>query len=177
MIVIVGAGQAAAQLVLSLRQGGYKEPIRMIGDEPYAPYQRPPLSKKFLAERPPANTLYFRPEKFWGEQGMTADYGMPVESIDRTNKRVQVFDLDGTFLEAWTDLGAPYGLAIASDDTLYTSDADAGTITVSKNGRVLDVIENLGRPHEITLDPSGAIYMGDVRAYRARKIYKAGAAN
>jgi len=89
MIVVVGAGQAAAQLVLSLRQGGYKEPIRMIGDEPYAPYQRPPLSKKFLAERPPANTLYFRPEKFWGEQGVTADYGMPVESIDRTNKRVK----------------------------------------------------------------------------------------
>jgi len=57
MIVIVGAGQAAAQLVLSLRQGGCKEPIRMIGDEPYAPYQRPPLSKKFLAQRPPADTL------------------------------------------------------------------------------------------------------------------------
>ena len=56
-IVIVGAGQAAAQLVLSLRQGGYKAPIRMIGDEPYAPYQRPPLSKKFLTERPAADTL------------------------------------------------------------------------------------------------------------------------
>ena len=88
MIVIVGAGQAAAQLVLSLRQGGYKEPIRLIGDEPYAPYQRPPLSKKFLTERPPADTLYFRPEKFWGEQGVTADYGVSVESIDRANKRV-----------------------------------------------------------------------------------------
>ena len=60
----------------------------MIGDEPYAPYQRPPLSKKFLTERPPADTLYFRPEKFWGEQGVTADYGVPVESIDRAGKRV-----------------------------------------------------------------------------------------
>ena len=88
MIVIVGAGQAAAQLVLSLRQGGYKEPIRMIGDEPYAPYQRPPLSKKFLTERPSADTLYFRPEKFWAEQGVTADYGVPVESIDRANERI-----------------------------------------------------------------------------------------
>ena len=88
MIVIVGAGQAAAQLVLSLRQGGYKEPIRMIGDEPYAPYQRPPLSKKFLTERPPADTLYFRPEKFWGEQGVTADYGVAVTSIDRANRRL-----------------------------------------------------------------------------------------
>src|SRR6185295_15291570 len=88
MIVVVGAGQAAAQLVLSLRQGGCKEPIRMIGDEPYAPYQRPPLSKKFLAERPPADTLYFRPEKFWPEQSVDADYGVSVESIDRANKRV-----------------------------------------------------------------------------------------
>jgi len=88
MIVIVGAGQAAAQLVLSLRQGGYKKPIRMMGDEVYAPYQRPPLSKKFLTERPPADTLYFRPGKFWAEQGVTADYGVPVESIDRASKRV-----------------------------------------------------------------------------------------
>ena len=92
MIVIVGAGQAAAQLVLSLRQGGYKEPIRMIGDEPYAPYQRPPLSKKFLTERPPADTLYFRPEKFWREQGVQADYGVPVLSVDRTARRVMVAD-------------------------------------------------------------------------------------
>ena len=88
MIVIVGAGQAAAQLILSLRQGGYREPIRMIGDERYAPYQRPPLSKKFLTERPSANTLYFRPEKFWAEQGVTAEYGLAVDSIDRANKRV-----------------------------------------------------------------------------------------
>jgi 3-phenylpropionate/trans-cinnamate dioxygenase ferredoxin reductase subunit len=92
MIVIVGAGQAAAQLVLSLRQGGYKEPIRMIGDEPYAPYQRPPLSKKFLTERPPADTLYFRPEKFWSEQGVTVDFGVPVLSIDRAAKRAQFAD-------------------------------------------------------------------------------------
>jgi 3-phenylpropionate/trans-cinnamate dioxygenase ferredoxin reductase subunit len=92
MIVIVGAGQAAAQLVLSLRQGGYKAPIRMIGDEPYAPYQRPPLSKKFLTERPPADTLYFRPAKFWAEQGVTADLGVPVLAIDRAANRVTLAD-------------------------------------------------------------------------------------
>ena len=50
-LVILGAGQAAAQLAASLRQGGYAAPIRMIGDEPFPPYQRPPLSKKFLADR------------------------------------------------------------------------------------------------------------------------------
>ena len=44
-VLIIGAGQAAAQLAISLRQGGYAGPIRMVGDEAYPPYQRPPLSK------------------------------------------------------------------------------------------------------------------------------------
>ena len=87
-VVIVGAGQAAAQLVQSLRQGGYKDAIRMIGDEPYAPYQRPPLSKKFLTERPAAETLYFRPEKFWTDLGVAVDYGTSIERIDRADRSV-----------------------------------------------------------------------------------------
>src|SRR6478672_5278006 len=105
MIVIVGAGQAAAQLVVSLRQGGYKEPIRMIGDEPYAPYQRPPLSKKFLTERPPADTLYFRPEKFWAEQGVVAEYGKFVQSIDRPNKRVSFADGEAEYSTLFLSTG------------------------------------------------------------------------
>ena len=106
----------------------------------------------------------------WGSKGTApGQFNLPHAIVIDSRNRVIVGDR--------TNKRVPYGLAIASDDTLYTSDADAGTITVSKNGRVLDVIENLGRPHEITLDPSGAIYMGDVRAYRARKIYKAGAGN
>ena len=48
-IVIVGAGQAAAQLIASLAQDGFTGSVTLIGDEPYLPYQRPPLSKKFLA--------------------------------------------------------------------------------------------------------------------------------
>lgn len=61
---------------------------------------------------------------------------------------------------------------IAKDDTLYVGDADAGKITIAKNGRAVDVIENLGRPHWVSLDPTGAIYMTDVRAERVRKIVK-----
>jgi 3-phenylpropionate/trans-cinnamate dioxygenase ferredoxin reductase component len=91
-IVIVGAGQAAAQLVMSLRQGGYKDAIRMIGDEPYAPYQRPPLSKKFLTERPSAESLYFRPANFWADQGVTTSLDAPVLSIDRAARRVVLKD-------------------------------------------------------------------------------------
>lgn len=91
-VVIIGAGQAAAQLVTSLRQGGHAGAIRMIGDEPHAPYQRPPLSKKFLSERPAPETLYFRAENFWREQGVTLDFGTPATAIDRAARRVKLAD-------------------------------------------------------------------------------------
>ena len=91
-VVIIGAGQAAAQLVTSLRQGGFAGAIRMIGDEPYAPYQRPPLSKKFLSERPAPETLYFRPESFWREQGAVLDFGTPAAAIDRAARSVTLAD-------------------------------------------------------------------------------------
>ena len=91
-VVIIGAGQAAAQLAASLRQGGFTGAIRMIGDEPYAPYQRPPLSKKFLSERPPAETLYFRADNFWREHDVTLDVGMHVEAIDRAARHVELAD-------------------------------------------------------------------------------------
>ena len=49
-IVIVGAGQAGIQIAESLRQEGYQGKILLVGEEPYPPYQRPPLSKKWLIE-------------------------------------------------------------------------------------------------------------------------------
>ena len=48
-LVVVGGGQAAAQAVQTLRQQNYAGSITMVGDEPFAPYQRPPLSKKYFA--------------------------------------------------------------------------------------------------------------------------------
>lgn len=87
---------------------------------------------------------------------------------DRNNARVQVFDLDGTFIEAWTGLGKPYGMSVAADGTLYVADADGGTITISKNGRLVQTIEDLGRPHWVGVDEHGAIYMADVRGFVKR---------
>lgn len=91
-VLIIGAGQAAAQLCISLRQGGYADPIRVVGDEPYLPYQRPPLSKEFLKERPAADTLYFRQEKFWADHNITLDLGMAVKAVDPVRKRVTLAD-------------------------------------------------------------------------------------
>jgi 3-phenylpropionate/trans-cinnamate dioxygenase ferredoxin reductase component len=91
-IVILGAGQAAAQLAISLRQGGYDAPIRMVGDEPYAPYQRPPLSKAFLKERPAADSLLLRRESYWADHKVELSLGTPATSVDRTRKQVGLGD-------------------------------------------------------------------------------------
>jgi 3-phenylpropionate/trans-cinnamate dioxygenase ferredoxin reductase subunit len=87
-VLVIGAGQAAAQLAMSLRQGGFTERIVIIGDEPYLPYQRPPLSKKFLSERREPDVLFLRPEKFWRDQNVAFELGARVAAVEPTNRRV-----------------------------------------------------------------------------------------
>src|ERR1041385_9526243 len=68
-IVIIGAGQAAAQAVQSLRAEGFSGPITLVGDEAYPPYQRPPLSKAYLLgtfERP---RLFLKADNYYPEAG------------------------------------------------------------------------------------------------------------
>src|SRR5215471_2214490 len=91
-VVIIGAGQAAAQLALSLRQGKFAGDIHVIGDEPYAPYQRPPLSKKFLHERPSPDSLFFRPASYWREQGVTLELATHVAAIERQQRQLALRD-------------------------------------------------------------------------------------
>jgi len=66
-VVIAGAGHAAGQTIVSLRQGGFAGRIFLVGEEPYLPYQRPPLSKKFLAGELDVPRLLLRQEKFYAE--------------------------------------------------------------------------------------------------------------
>ncbi|MBX9826768.1 MAG: FAD-dependent oxidoreductase [Xanthobacteraceae bacterium] len=87
-ILILGAGQAAAQLAISLRQGGYAGAIRMVGDEPYAPYQRPPLSKAFLKDKASIDTLLLRRESYWADHQVALELGAAAASVDLRGKRV-----------------------------------------------------------------------------------------
>jgi 3-phenylpropionate/trans-cinnamate dioxygenase ferredoxin reductase subunit len=91
-VLIIGAGQAAAQLATSLRQGGFDGDIRVLGDEPFLPYQRPPLSKAFLKERPAPETLYLRPESYWRDRHVALDLGTPAVAVDLAGKRVTLAD-------------------------------------------------------------------------------------
>jgi 3-phenylpropionate/trans-cinnamate dioxygenase ferredoxin reductase subunit len=87
-IVVIGAGQAAGQLVASLRQEGYEGTITMIGEEPFLPYQRPPLSKAYLSGEMEQQRVLVRPEKFYADKDITTRLGERVESIDRDAKTV-----------------------------------------------------------------------------------------
>ena len=67
-MVIIGCGQAGGQAAASLRQEKYEGPITMIGQEPYIPYQRPPLSKQYLSGEQEKEKLNLRQESFYSEK-------------------------------------------------------------------------------------------------------------
>lgn len=87
-IVIAGAGHAAGQLVASLQQKKFAGDIVLVGDESFLPYQRPPLSKKFLAGEMPAERLFVRPASFYANAGVDVRLQNRVSSIDRSAKRL-----------------------------------------------------------------------------------------
>src|SRR3979490_1657383 len=69
-VLIAGAGHAGFQLAASLRQHGYSEPIRLINDEAHLPYQRPPLAQADRKGAGGADSLMFRPDKFYRDQNI-----------------------------------------------------------------------------------------------------------
>jgi len=93
-VVIAGAGHAAGQLVVSLRQNKYAGRIVLVGDEPYLPYQRPPLSKKFLAGAMDADRLLVKPAGFYEETGVELRLDTSIAAIDRNKKCLRSTDDD-----------------------------------------------------------------------------------
>ncbi|MGH8287238.1 MAG: NAD(P)/FAD-dependent oxidoreductase [Steroidobacteraceae bacterium] len=91
-IAIVGAGQAAAQAVETLRRRAYRGSIVLMGEEPELPYQRPPLSKKYLAGALERTRLLIRPESYYSERGVDLRIGHRVQEIDRRNQRIRAED-------------------------------------------------------------------------------------
>ena len=89
-IVIIGAGQAGASLVIKLRNIGFEGPITLLGSEPHPPYQRPPLSKKYLLGEMALNRMYLRPESYYDKHKIYLRLGVTVDRIDRENKVIHV---------------------------------------------------------------------------------------
>ena len=105
-IVVLGAGQAGASLAAKLRAEGHDGPLALVGEEPALPYQRPPLSKKYLLGEMPKARLQLRPESFWAERDVEMRTGVRAEAIDLEARTVT---LAGGEALAWDGLALTLG--------------------------------------------------------------------
>lgn len=102
-IVVVGGGQAGGQAVDSLRREGFDGEILLVTAESQPPYQRPPLSKDYLAGRSDRDRVLLRPEAFYVEHSIELVTGARVASIDPGAHRIELeagrtFDYDRLLL-------------------------------------------------------------------------------
>src|ERR1700730_9099449 len=91
-IVIIGAGQAGAQAIATLRAEGFEGTLTLIGDEAYPPYQRPPLSKAYLAGDFARERLFLKPDAFYAEAACELRLSVAAVAIDRKVKTVRLSD-------------------------------------------------------------------------------------
>ncbi len=88
--VIVGGGHAAAQLCVSLRQAQWPGRITLVGDEPSAPYHRPPLSKSQLDPDAETSLQLIRPVDFYTRHQVELRLGQTVRAIDRKTRTIEL---------------------------------------------------------------------------------------
>lgn len=102
-VAIVGAGLAGARAAETLRAGGFDGRVVLFGDEPVAPYERPALSKEFLAGTRDEESLLLRPLAFWRGRHVELRLGVRVTSLDPlekvlTTSRAEVLRFDDAVL-------------------------------------------------------------------------------
>ncbi len=91
-VLIVGSGHAGAQTAIALRQAGFSGSIAIVGEEPELPYERPPLSKDYLAGDKPFERLLIRPASFWAKREITMLTGTRVAAVDPATHSVGTED-------------------------------------------------------------------------------------
>src|SRR6202171_3304142 len=91
-ILIIGGGQAGAQAIDTLRREGFGGRLVLIGDEPELPYQRPPLSKKYLSGEMAADRLPFRHRSFYDEHRIELKLGRQAVRLDAPARKVELAD-------------------------------------------------------------------------------------
>jgi 3-phenylpropionate/trans-cinnamate dioxygenase ferredoxin reductase subunit len=117
-VVIVGAGHAGAQAAIALRQQQFAGSIAVIGAEPELPYERPPLSKEYLAGEKPFDRLLIRPAAFWAEREVRMLLGQRVVAVDPVAHEVTLEDgaTVGYGSLVWATGGEPRRLTCSGSD-------------------------------------------------------------
>jgi 3-phenylpropionate/trans-cinnamate dioxygenase ferredoxin reductase subunit len=140
-IVIVGTGHGGTQAALALRQQGFAGSIMMIGRDSEPPYERPPLSKEYLAGEKPFERILIRPPPFWPERDIELRLETNVGKIDPAAKALTVSGGEtvsyGTLIWAaggdarrlscpGAQLGGIHAVRDKADADALRSDIDAG---------------------------------------------------
>lgn len=117
-VIIVGSGHGGAQSAIALRQHGFSGTIAMISKDPEPPYERPPLSKEYLAREKDFERILIRPKKFWVEKHIDILSGSEVTAVDAD--QLQVTLKNGTQLGfgdlIWSAGGDPRQLTCPGAD-------------------------------------------------------------
>jgi 3-phenylpropionate/trans-cinnamate dioxygenase ferredoxin reductase subunit len=117
-ILIVGAGHGGAQAAVQLRQMGFSGTVALLGDEAEPPYERPPLSKEYMAGEKTFERILIRPAAFWGERNIDLLLGKRVKRVDPVAKYVTIGDDTdigyGTLI--WATGGSPRLLSCPGSD-------------------------------------------------------------
>jgi len=116
--LIVGGGHAGAQAAIALRQQQFGGTIAIVGDEPELPYDRPPLSKEYLAGDKPWDRLVFRPAEAWADKGIEMLLGRRVTAVDPGGHKVTTADgaSIGYGILIWATGGTPRKLSCPGHD-------------------------------------------------------------
>ena len=126
--------------------------------------------------------------KAWGSKGNApGEFNLPHTIIidknnlvyvgDRENQRIQIFDLDGNFIKEWKHVGAPWGLDIAKDGTLFMADGYTNRILhLDTEGKILGEFGEPGKKpgqflfaHSVTVSPDGALFISEILNWRVQK--------
>lgn len=120
-VVIVGAGQAGASVAMALRQEGFPGAILVLGAEPDLPYERPPLSKQYLAGELEAARLLLRPPAFWAERTIDIRTGCQVVEVDpaRATVRTRTGETLAYDTLVWAAGGTPRRLPIPGGELAH----------------------------------------------------------
>ena len=117
-VLIVGGGHGGAQAALSLVQGGFTGSVAILGDEPELPYDRPPLSKEYLAGEKAFERMLLRPAALWAERGVAMLLGKTVTAVDAAGHEVTC--ADGTSIGyctmIWATGGSPRRISCEGHD-------------------------------------------------------------
>lgn len=117
-VVIVGSGHGAAQAAIALRQNGHEDSILMVSRDRNPPYERPPLSKEYLAGEKAFDRIMIRPEQFWTDKNIGLRLGCNVNAVDPLGHELTLSDESRLSYRRliWAGGGDPRRLACPGSD-------------------------------------------------------------